>query len=256
MSDETKTFEELIVIGRGLLRIEEYYPIEDPLSAHKEFQEWDEEVVKWLGEEFPMSGQSAKWSLLEGSNLTSKGPFDIINSTRWDVFFTRVKERIKFLSTVVKNNPTSKPTKNTSPAKTKAGSSKKVFVVHGHDEKVKLEVAGLLGKLKLEPIILHDQPNKGRTIIQKFEDHSDVAFAVVLLTADDKGGKVETPEGKYSLRARQNVIMELGFFLGKLERKSVCALYENGVELPSDYYGVLFLPLDKEGAWHTGLPSV
>lgn len=105
-------------------------------------------------------------------------------------------------------------------------------------------------KFGLDVVILREQPNSGRTIIEKFIDFSDVGFSVVLLTGDDLGGAKETPHDKQKPRARQNVILELGFFLGKLGRKRVCALYQEGVEIPSDYDGVIFIPLDKNGAWH------
>ena len=97
--------------------------------------------------------------------------------------------------------------------------------------------------------MLHEQPNRGRTIIEKFVDYASVGFAVVLLTADDLGGTKNTSIDKMSLRARQNVILELGFFLGALGRGRVCALYEHGVEIPSDYQGVVFVALDEGGAW-------
>jgi predicted nucleotide-binding protein len=126
---------------------------------------------------------------------------------------------------------------------------RKVFVVHGHDENLKNAVARFLTRLGLKPIVLHEQPNRGRTIIEKFLDYSDVGFAVVLLTADDVGGSAETKPYKLSFRARQNVVMELGFFLGTLGRTRVAAIYDNGVEMPSDYSGVLFVPHDKRGAW-------
>jgi len=127
--------------------------------------------------------------------------------------------------------------------------SKKIFIVHGHDEAAKESVARFIKKLDLEPVILHEQPNQNRTIIEKFEKYSDVSFAVVLMTADDKGGKKEEYSKDYKYRARQNVILELGFFLAHLGREHVCVLYEEGVELPSDYDGVLWAALDKFGAW-------
>lgn len=128
-------------------------------------------------------------------------------------------------------------------------SSSKVFVVHGHDDASKEKVARFLEKLQLEPIILHEQPNKGRTIIEKFTDYADVAYAVVLMTADDIGGVKGTATRDLSPRARQNVVLELGYFLAKLSRGHVCALYETGVEIPSDYSGVLYLTLDPNEAW-------
>lgn len=123
-----------------------------------------------------------------------------------------------------------------------------VFVVHGHDGETKVNVARFLSKLLgRDPIILHEQPDRGRTIIEKFEDHAArAACAVVLLTRDDVGGPAG---GDQQPRARQNVVLELGFFLGKLGRSRAIILYEAGVELPSDLHGVLYVPLDAAGAW-------
>jgi len=136
---------------------------------------------------------------------------------------------------------------------TQVPDSKKVFVVHGHDTSAKEGTARFLEKLRLQPIILHEQPSSGRTIIEKFEMYSgDIAFAVILLTADDFGGSVDNPT-KSRPRARQNVILELGYFLGRLGRSRVCALYKGDVELPSDIQGVLYIPFDSEGAWKTKL---
>ncbi len=131
--------------------------------------------------------------------------------------------------------------------------SRKVFVVHGHDDAVTESVARFLGKLDLRPVILHEQPNMGRTVIEKFEAHADVGFAVVLLTPDDVGGAAST--GKLSPRARQNVILELGYFIGRLGRSRVCALYVDGVEIPSDIHGVLYLPYDAANGWRLKLTN-
>ena len=130
---------------------------------------------------------------------------------------------------------------------------KKVFIVHGHNNEVKESVARFIEKLQLEAVILHEQPNKGRTIIEKFVEYSDVGFAVILLTADDVGAKKAELNIKLIPRARQNVILELGYFLGRLGREKVFVLYENGVEIPSDYHGVLFEPLDNKNNWKFSL---
>jgi predicted nucleotide-binding protein len=126
-----------------------------------------------------------------------------------------------------------------------------IFVIHGHNEEMKQAVARVLEQLSLKPIILHEQANKGRTIIEKFTDHSNVSFAIALLSADDIGYSINDKPEHAKLRARQNVIFELGFFLGKLGRHKVVALFEtnDNFEFPSDYQGVIFIPFDKGGRW-------
>jgi len=123
----------------------------------------------------------------------------------------------------------------------------RIFLVHGHSEAVLHEVARFLEKLEQDVVILREQPNCGRTIIEKFEDYAGVGFAIVLLTPDDRGGEALAPYEQQKPRARQNVIFELGYFIGKLGRNRVCALYRPGVEIPSDYSGVLYLELDEPG---------
>lgn len=130
---------------------------------------------------------------------------------------------------------------------------RRVFLVHGHNDGLLHEVARFLEKLALEPIILREQPNGGRTIIEKFVDYSDVAYAVVLLTPDDRGGEKTVQFENQNCRARQNVILELGYFLGKLSRNRVTALYQGEVEIPSDYAGVAFVKIDDQGAWRLEL---
>jgi predicted nucleotide-binding protein len=129
--------------------------------------------------------------------------------------------------------------------------SHRIFLVHGHEEAALHETARFLEKLEQEVIVLREQPNKGRTIIQKFEDYADVGFAVVLLTGDDIGGSAKDTVQKP--RARQNVIFEMGYFIGRLGRDRVCVLYSPGVEIPSDYTGVLYQELDSKGSWRLEL---
>jgi predicted nucleotide-binding protein len=131
--------------------------------------------------------------------------------------------------------------------------SKKVFVVHGHDGEPKEAVARFLEGLRLQPVILHEQANQGRTIIEKFEQHADVGFAVVLLTPDDVGGVSGLVFSSQKPRARQNVVFELGYFIGRLGRSRVCALKLGDVEVPSDISGVVYVPYDAGGAWRTAL---
>lgn len=126
--------------------------------------------------------------------------------------------------------------------------SNNIFIVHGHHDGYKNSVARFITQLGLTPIILHEQANKGQTIIEKFESHASTAgFAVILLTGDDHGATVSETTN-LEKRARQNVVFELGYFIGKLGRQRVCALLENDVTIPSDYSGVVYIPL-QEGSW-------
>lgn len=134
-----------------------------------------------------------------------------------------------------------------------APNSQNVFVVHGHDNEAKESAARFLERLGLQPIVLHEQPSSGRTIIEKFETYSgNIAFAVVLLTADDLG-QPAVGSAQPRPRARQNVILELGYFMGRLGRARVCALHRGGIEFPSDYQGVVYIEMDASGAWKAKL---
>lgn len=126
-----------------------------------------------------------------------------------------------------------------------------IFVVHGHDREMLASVELLVRQVGLEPIILSDKRNEGLTIIEKFEKHSNVRRAIVLFSPDDKGCKAEKfPDGAM-FRARQNVILELGFFTGRLGRKGVTVLHRklDSFEMPSDYHGVAYIPFDEDNAW-------
>jgi Predicted nucleotide-binding protein containing TIR-like domain len=127
-------------------------------------------------------------------------------------------------------------------AQRQGSSNQTVFIVHGHDIAVRESVARFLERLGLEVVILHEQAGRGRTIIEKLEGHSDVEFAVILLTPDDVGA-AKADAMNLKPRARQNVILELGYFVGKLGRERVCALHSEGVDLPSDFLGVQYVSL-------------
>lgn len=133
--------------------------------------------------------------------------------------------------------------------------SKSVFIVHGHDEVMKQTVARFISDLGLTPIVLHEQPNRGQTIIEKFEQNAAQAgFAVVLMSPDDVGASVTKPKIKRR-RARQNVVMELGYFIGTLGRGRICVLISKEVEIPSDYMGVVYTPFETSGAWKLTLAN-
>jgi predicted nucleotide-binding protein len=127
----------------------------------------------------------------------------------------------------------------------------RIFVVHGHDEEMIQAVARTVSSLGLEPVILHEQANQGKTIIEKFELHAEVGFAIVLLSPDDIAYPKTGSAKNAKHRARQNVILELGYFAGKLGRSKVFSLYREGsdLELPSDIAGLIYTIYDPPGHW-------
>lgn len=129
--------------------------------------------------------------------------------------------------------------------------SRKVFIVHGHDEGAREMLARFLEKLDFEAVILHEQANRGGTVIEKIEANRDVGFAVVLLTPDDVGRSVKEEELKP--RARQNVLLELGYFICHLGRDRVCTLKRGNVDIPSDFAGVVWENIDDTGGWRLAL---
>lgn len=131
-----------------------------------------------------------------------------------------------------------KPTKN---------DSREVFVVHGHDNGARESVEAFLRSLELVPIVLFEQENKGQTIIEKIEAHSNVSYALVLYTPCDLGRANEDDNLKY--RARQNVVFEHGYLMACLGRDRITALVKGDVETPGDLGGMVYIAMDPNNAW-------
>jgi predicted nucleotide-binding protein len=150
--------------------------------------------------------------------------------------------------------PSRRPTPSdslTEPARSSSGSPNRVFVVHGQNEGARAAVVQHLRDVGLDPIVLHEQPNMGRHLLTKFIQSAElVTFAVVLMTDDDVGGH---RNGELRPRARQNVILELGYFLAYLRQHRVCALITPGLETPSDFDGIVYIRMDAEGHWRREL---
>lgn len=124
----------------------------------------------------------------------------------------------------------------------------KVFIVHGHDELALEQVISFIKDINLEPIVLKNQASSGKTIIEKIEECSDVGFAIVLYTPCDVGASINDAENLQH-RARQNVIFEHGYLVGKIGRSNVCALVKGNIEKPNDISGVVYIDLDSQKAW-------
>ncbi|MDO8532664.1 MAG: nucleotide-binding protein [Dehalococcoidia bacterium] len=232
-----------------LRRLRESYEEAQFEDAKNDYKEWDSLNIQLLKKLFDDKNLIADY---KAERKGSAIPYVFANQYV-DEIWGSVKGQVRYLGYIKKclaliedvvEQPLAKSEKQDKPV----GNS--VFVVHGHDEVVKLKVVSFLKSIGLEPTILHEKPNQSRTIIEKFEDYSDVSYAVILLTPDDTGGS----QGKaHQPRARQNVIFEMGFFFGKLGRGRVCALRKGETEKPTDMDGILYIPFDDNDGWQMKL---
>ena len=126
----------------------------------------------------------------------------------------------------------------------------KVYIVHGPDEETKTTAAKFIEDLGLKPTVLDRKPSKGQTVIDKFDEQADKAgFAIALLTPDDVGALKDEADRQLNPRAHQNVLFELGYFIGKLSPNRVCLLYKEGIELPSGIRDIAYVPMDRNNDW-------
>ncbi len=130
-------------------------------------------------------------------------------------------------------------------------SPNRVFVVHGQNNSARTAVVSFLTSIGLVGVVLHEQPNMGRHLLTKFIQEADlVTFAVVLMSDDDVGS---LKGGNLAPRTRQNVILELGYFLAHLGQAKVCALISPGLETPSDFDGIVYIRMDEGQQWQQEL---
>lgn len=264
MTEEKKTFSEtqtfLIVTREEAVRkikdqiekgkeiresIQSWYSAEELEKASAKETSWFEYNVELLKSLFSNDSIASQYRAIPLAVLATRpNPFECLNICI-NIEVTQLEsilERLELYQEIETRKATSHIIEKLS------NNKQNIFIVHGHDEAAKESVARFFEVIDLSYIILHEMPDRGRTIIEKFEDYSNVAFAVVLLTPDDICESKEKPGQKEGL-ARQNVIFELGFFIGKLGRGNVCALYKEDTKIPSDYTGVLYTPFDSSGGW-------
>jgi predicted nucleotide-binding protein len=239
-------------IAKGALLLESLPTAEEMLDqAKKSYYTWSEYNTALLKRLFSTEELSKEYSFW---GIAFAGPNSFQEKVR--EFAQDVKVKIRRLESIVERLPlysadTMKVAHSSDPTSVSTA-SRKVFVVHGRNNELKETVARYLAVLDLKPIILHEQASAGQTIIEKFERHSDSSFAVILLTPDDVGALSSADSiAELSKRARQNVVFEWGYFVARLGRRNVCALVAEGVELPSDMQGIVYLTLDQGGAWKT-----
>lgn len=164
-------------------------------------------------------------------------------------YFSEKEQRVEEILLLSESTVASEKPNNGVSEKPNDKMNKKVFIVHGHDDAAKQETARMLEKIGYESVILHEQADSGKTIIEKIETYTNVAFAVVLYTECDLGRAKEESESQERYRARQNVVFEHGYLIAKLGRERVCALVKGKVETPGDISGVVYTPMNTDGGW-------
>lgn len=176
------------------------------------------------------------------------------NLTREEAISKAINELIDVTNEYLVNAPGSliQKKKNLLKRILKNKMSTDIFIVHGQDEEIKQKVARFITNLNLHPIILHEQASSGKTIIEKIEEYSNVDFGVILYSPCDVGAKREEAKN-LSPRARQNVVFEHGYLIGKLGRNKVTALVKNDVEIPNDISGLVYINFDNANSWKLDL---
>jgi predicted nucleotide-binding protein len=222
------------------------------MIAKHQFSEWSDYNLELLKQSFNVSGNEY-WRSYDNAGMmiglysvtvgAGKDSEQIISE-----FLRKINSKIDYL-TKLKNKVNLLKSTEIDVIEITENSNKlnmsQVFIVHGHDNLVKTETARFIEKLGFEPIILHEKASSGQTIIEKIENYSNVGFGIILYTPCDLGTKKDD-ESNLRPRARQNVVFEHGFLIGKIGRNNVCALVKENVEIPNDISGVVYLSLERD----------
>ncbi len=219
-------------------------------TANNEYSKWNSfnaELLKRIFTTDELSEEYSRWSSINSIAMHEPSLGEKISD-----LYKNIDRKIHRIDSIIERleliplRHTSSPEKTTEENSPHAQSkTKKVFIVHGHDEVAKTSLEVFLHEIGLEPVVLHRQADEGLTVIEKFEKHSDVGYAFILLTPDEiayiksEQGKEDDQRNK-EFRARPNVIFEFGYFVGKLGRSRVCCLYTGDVSLPSDVGGMIY----------------
>lgn len=218
-----------------------------------EFKAWQNETSCFLEKKFGQNSRELKaFEEIDFYSLYGcvyPGTFEENPAKVKEYFQKGLDTAILYLKSYQPDIPSTEKEKN-SPTQS-VTNTKSIFIVHGRNDSVKAQVSNLLLKLGLKPIILHEQTNHGKTIIEKFEANANVSAAIALFTDDDLG-KYKDDEN-LEFRARQNVIFEAGYFIGKLGRNKTIILNSPNIKIPSDLQGYVYIELDDKERWHLDL---
>jgi predicted nucleotide-binding protein len=243
-----------IKIGEGL-HLQEVTSYDDLHALKESFYSWSSYNRELLKQSFnnPANSYYKEYTysgIIIGSSVDNRPILSqLVKEEKNDInkYLTRLKriyEKVDLLKTEYNDEIQFKEEE-----KIPTNSFTEVFIVHGHDELAKTETARFIEKLGLQAIILHEQASSGKTIIEKIENYTNVGFGIVLYTPCDVGSK-KGEEDNLKSRARQNVVFEHGYLIGKIGRENVCALVKDNIEIPNDISGVVYVSMDEYKAWH------
>lgn len=213
----------------------------DITSQDPAFIAWNNSLIRFLEKKYGINSSTTK-NFKERTYSLGAYALGTPESSFIRVYKRDMQVTLCELEILLKEELTTDEIENKSPSNEEI-TTKKVFIVHGRDDSKKYELSGFLYEQGLTPIILHEQVNNGQTIIEKIENNSDVACAIILLTPDDEG-RLKSSTNDLKTRARQNVIFEAGYFMGKLGRNRTILL--SGVEEKmSDIDGIVYLDINN-----------
>lgn len=256
LAEAQKAIEERIRMSEQLADELETASTNDALDHwRKNFQIWDDYNRAWLAS-VDKSGVLAHEYSSPVPLFISLGGQDSLpqRKARDGQTLRRKQQRLQSIANRLPLYGADLPVETGGDSSEEANAPPRVLIVHGHDTAIREAVARTIEHANLVAVLLREQPNAGRTMLEKLLDHAEaVRYGVVILTGDDRGGPKEDPNQQP--RARQNVIFEFGLLVGLLGRRNVCVLYEPGVELPSDVLGITYVELDKAEGWRSQLVS-
>jgi len=255
LEDFHSTMQERISAGEETKNLLQTIHTESELDDWQgRFTNWDDYNHEWLQSAEQTGVWATEYLKSWGIQFASLGGPTRLRD-RVERSESEIQSKIQRLQSIDNRASLAGMPRPTVPPSSPAGSQvdkAEVFVVHGRDEAARERVARFIDRLKLKAVILHEQSNRGRTLFEKVLDHAPAAFAVVILTPDDIGYLAGHPE-EAAARSRENVVFELGLFIGLLGRTRVVVLKHPTVSAPSDIEGLVYIELDDKGAWEAGL---
>jgi predicted nucleotide-binding protein len=116
---------------------------------------------------------------------------------------------------------------------------RRVFISHGRATDWREVQMFIERDIDIKTLELAQEPNKGLTVLGKLAEAAENCdSAVIVMTGDDT-------DSDGQVRARENVMHEIGYFQGKYGLSRIVLLHEDGVNMPSNIHGLVYLSFPK-----------